>query len=248
MTTKIYVLTEPDGRIRYVGKTIKSLKRRFGLHLTESRMGAISHRCNWIRSLLSKGFLPLIQFVGEVGGNGCREEVAWIKYFRDEGLSLVNGTDGGDGVLGYKYSSEDIVKKKAWRASPETRKRMSDSRKGVKRSLEFKAKMSLLHTGKKLSAETCKRISEGKMGSVPWNKGKHLGPSWNKGKPCSEKTKQKLSDALKGRIISLETRRKIGLSHLGQKRSEASKLKMSLAAKKREALKKVNKVSNNATS
>ena len=101
MKTAIYALCQPDGVIRYIGKTIRPLAARFRAHLQRARGGEISHLFNWIRSVLSTGHLPTISLIGEVEGNGSSEEIAWIKYFRDEGIDLVNSTDGGEGTLGY---------------------------------------------------------------------------------------------------------------------------------------------------
>ena len=113
MKTKIYILCDPDGKIRYVGKTIKKyLSSRLTAHLWEARCGAKNHRCNWIRSILSKGYIPSISLIGEVKGNGCKEEIAWIKYFRDEGIKLVNGTDGGEGQHGVIVSKETREKRR----------------------------------------------------------------------------------------------------------------------------------------
>lgn len=55
------------------------------------------HRRNWIGSLLAKGCRPTITLAGEYDGDGSAEERAWIKYFRDDGAVLVNGTEGGEG-------------------------------------------------------------------------------------------------------------------------------------------------------
>jgi hypothetical protein len=114
MKTKIYVLSDNEGRIRYVGKTIKPLAKRLAAHLSDARKKpairkkraaitpwwAKSHRVNWIRALLDAGVSPVITLAGEYDGDGNQEERAWIKYFRGEGCDLVNGTDGGDGANG----------------------------------------------------------------------------------------------------------------------------------------------------
>jgi len=51
------------------------------------------------------------------------------------------------------------------------------------------------------SEETLKKMSDAKQGYIPWNMGKTgVQIAWNKGIPCSEETKQKLSDACKGRF------------------------------------------------
>jgi 5-methylcytosine-specific restriction endonuclease McrA len=49
-----------------------------------------------------------------------------------------------------------------------------------------------------------------KIGNKPWNKGIKTGLTpWNKGIPLTEEVKNKLSNSLKGRIISEETREKL---------------------------------------
>ncbi len=106
MATKIYVLCEPDGEIRYIGKTSRSLLSRLTKHLYEARCGGGGHRCNWLRFLLSTGYIPTITLIGEVKGNGSKEEIAWIDYGRSQEWRLVNDTDGGGGSLGTKMSEE----------------------------------------------------------------------------------------------------------------------------------------------
>jgi hypothetical protein len=73
------------------------------------------------------------------------------------------------------------------------------------------------------SVETRKKMSESKIGSIPWNKEK---------KNChSEETRRKISEAHKGKIHSKEHRAKIKKATKGQTRSEEFKLKMSQALK-----------------
>lgn len=119
MKTKIYALAESDGKIRYIGKTSRSLSQRFSGHLHEARKGTKGYKNNWIRSLLKQGLIPSVIKIGEVDGDGCQEEIAWIKYFRDEGILLVNQTDGGEGTSGHKVSLEfrkkiSEINKKWW--------------------------------------------------------------------------------------------------------------------------------------
>jgi len=183
--TKIYVLCEPAGEIRYVGKTINSLARRLGSHLHGARRGDQNHLYNWLRSVLSTGRLPLIQLIGEVDGNGSKEEIAWIAYGRQEGWRLVNSTAGGDGILN---------------PSKETRRKLHDSHVGkpngclgTHRSEESRLKMSLAKKGKHFTKEHCQKIGLG-----------------NKGKIISTDQRRKISEANKNRIVSIETRRKLG--------------------------------------
>jgi len=110
MTTKIYVLTEPDGKIRYIGKTMCSLSKRLVAHLGDAKRGVINHRCNWIRSVFSRGYLPAIQLISEVEGDGCKEEIAWISYGRQEEWMLTNETAGGEGMTGRSVSAASRLK------------------------------------------------------------------------------------------------------------------------------------------
>ncbi len=148
MTTKIYVLCEPDGMIRYVGKTKNSLAHRLACHLLDSRRFHNNHKSNWIRSLVRIGYLPTITLIGEVEGNGNKEEIAWIKYYREEGLNLTNATEGGEGGI----FSKEVIKK------------ISDSNKG-------KASWA---KGKHFSKDHCRKISESNKGQIPWTKGRQL--------------------------------------------------------------------------
>ena len=74
---------------------------------------------------------------------------------------------------------------------------------------------SRLHnTGKHLSDETRRKMSESKKGIITWSKGKHLSAEHRRklseaAKNISEETRKKMSEAKKGRTLSEETRRKI---------------------------------------
>jgi len=202
MATKIYVLLSPENEIRYVGKTKNSLSSRFMGHLSEARKGSNGYRCNWIRSLLKIGKLPSIQLIGEVDGDGCREEIAWISYFNEDGVSLTNNTLGGDGA------SRDFT-------SSETRQKISQTLMGHKLSDETKNKISTtlkknptrywLGKTRLFSEQHCKNMSLSSQG--------HVG--WNKGKITPDETRKKISIALMGRPhgpVSEETKTKISIA------------------------------------
>ena len=56
----IYSLSEPNGNIRYVGKT-NNITIRLKNHINESKQRKIiSHKTNWIISLINKNELPVI--------------------------------------------------------------------------------------------------------------------------------------------------------------------------------------------
>ena len=225
MKTKIYALQDENGQVRYIGKTGTNLLKRFYQHLSEARCGKINHRCNWIRSQLAKGFVPAIIEIGEVDGDGCREEIAWIKYFRDEGVRLVNMTDGGEGLTGPALTQEVIMKR-------------GMSRKGCAVSIEMRRKISMTLKGRRQPIEVVKKISSSLKGHTCSEATRQKIRLSNTGKQCSEEARRKISIANKGRASSMrgkchseESNRKNRLAHLGKVPSFDTRLKISAANK-----------------
>ena len=143
-----------------------------------------------------------------------------------------NLTQGGEGVSGYKHT-------------PETRRKMSEARKGKPLSDETRCKMSEVKKGKPLSDEHKRKMSEAQKGEKNHNFGKPFTEEHkrklseaNKGKPLSEDQKRKLSEALKGEKNPMFG--KPG-TRLGFKLSDETKRKMSEAKKKRGPLEAANR-------
>ena len=90
---KIYTLSGPKG-VRYVGKTIQSLKDRLSGHLSSK---SNDHRGNWISSLKARGIKPTINLIDLVDEDVWQEsEMYWIKKYKDEGFILTNTSAGGE--------------------------------------------------------------------------------------------------------------------------------------------------------
>jgi group I intron endonuclease len=152
----IYVawcVCHPEGGIRYVGQTCKTLKTRRSVHLWNARTPeAKSYRSplsNWIRK---HGEENVAFTVLEVcTRNDLNErEIAWIALFRQQGYPLLNVLNGGDQPRGHKRPehskrmsgtgnpmygkdrSDLMAYARSFQgpASEETRKKMSDSRRG----------------------------------------------------------------------------------------------------------------------
>ncbi len=130
-----------EGELRYIGKTSKPVQHRANMHISNAlrrsgdKFSDGSRRAKWIRSLLRKGITPEFQIIQEFDGTEFelnQAEKYWIAFYRNEGARLVNGTDGGDGVSG-------------WKPSKKTREHWSKIRQGKKRppfSLETRSRMS----------------------------------------------------------------------------------------------------------
>jgi hypothetical protein len=97
-SVNIYILIDPrDNEIRYVGKTIQSLRDRLKGHVDKSKVRT-DHRSLWITQLLRLGYRPRIELIQTVGSHDWRiAEPYWIGYYRSLGCDLTNGTEGGDG-------------------------------------------------------------------------------------------------------------------------------------------------------
>ena len=107
--TNIYILSDPiTFDVRYVGKT-NSTKSRLYSHIKECNSIRISHKINWIKSLLSKGERPIISIIDVVPISEWQYwEKYWIEQFKQWGFNLTNQTEGGDGGKGYKHT--DLAK------------------------------------------------------------------------------------------------------------------------------------------
>ena len=108
----IYHLIDPRYySVRYVGWTT-DMKKRLIQHTRSVQKGEKSLKADWFREVLAEGFTPIIVQVGLGFGLGWEQaEIAEIALQRSLGAKLTNGTDGGDGVKGYKFSKEQTDKR-----------------------------------------------------------------------------------------------------------------------------------------
>lgn len=213
----IYSLIDPkDQKPRYVGQTSRTPKMRFKEHckiLSRPRLPVQK----WIKKLDQIGLLKelKIAILEEVSEEEWKnKEMFWIKNYKNK-YNLLNITEGGEGVVGYKHSQETRKKIKEKRAtqtfSEETRRKFSlahignQSAKGIhykrnpgdlKKTWETRRRQG----NDKSTEETRKKLSESHKGIYP-----------------SKETRRKLSESHKGHTVSEETRKKIGDSQRGEK-------------------------------
>ena len=135
-----------------------------------------------------------------------RHEIYMIAVFgrKDLGTGILhNRTDGGEGTSN---------------PSDETRKKMSEAKKGRTVSEETRRKIGEGQKDKIVSEETKRKMSEASKGNTAWL-----------GKTHSEETRKKLSELNKGHTVSEETRKK--LSEANKDPSEETKRKIGKAHK-----------------
>jgi hypothetical protein len=212
MQASIYVLVDPrDREIRYVGLTRKELGHRLAGHLKDRKVKG--HRRNWLDKLARMGLCSSIQLVQTVPVAVASEaEKYWISYFKAVGCSLVNDTDGGEsGVLGYRHT-------------PETKEKLRQGTISQFRSSVNRAKVSAVHSGKKIS-ESHKRII-----SIT---AKKRWEDWRKnGRYTSEATRAKIRAARRGKPLSVAHRAALSKAFLGKPKSSEHKAKLAAHLRK----------------
>lgn len=245
--TKIYILRHPvTSEIRYVGKTVRPLSLRLSNHISEAknRPGNRRYVLSWIKGLLPLS--PAIELICEVDGDGCAQEKAYIKFYRENGFRLTNLTDGGEGTTGYRTV-----------CTAEHRAKISASKMGHEVTAETKAKLSAALIGRTLSPERRVQIAVGLIGNK-YSVGRkhsaetrakmsaaHMGHTHNRGRKLTPEHKAKLSAAHKGnqhflgRNLSPEHKTNISIGSKGHRKSDETRSKMSAAAKIREAQKRL---------
>ena len=97
------------------------------------------------------------------------------------------------------------------------KRRMSESKKGIKLSEITKRKISEGNKGKKRSEESRRMYSESKKGEKNPRYGKPSPMKGKKGKKFTEEQKRRVSVALKGRKLSEEHKRKMSEANKGEK-------------------------------
>ena len=110
MKTFIYGLCDPDtNEVRYIGKS-NSPKKRILDHIYSCN-DSITHKNNWIKSLLKDGKKPILKVIDEVPIIDWQMwETYYIKKYRDAGHNLTNHSDGGNGTTQHDYNTIEKMK------------------------------------------------------------------------------------------------------------------------------------------
>jgi len=133
--TFIYSLEYPVGNVRYIGKS-DFPQKRLKDHIKEAKQRNKSHKDKWINSLCE---FPTLKIIEQTTYEHWQDrEKCWIKYYKDKGFNLVNGTDGGEGSNGFLGRTHTI----------ENRKKFSENKLGKTTPQEIKDKISGENNGK----------------------------------------------------------------------------------------------------
>ncbi len=110
----IYVLIDPiTCKVRYIGITTQAILRRYHKHIEESLYSKkVTHKLNWIRSLTSKGRLPIVKKLTETDNwqTALRIERTLIEKYKNS-RNLTNNEDYIEGA--FKRTISDSQKQEA---------------------------------------------------------------------------------------------------------------------------------------
>ena len=140
-----------------------------------------------------------------------------LKFPESELTSINTKNKHSISGIGKKFSEE--TKKRLSEISKgriinkKTRIKISNTLKGIKRTEEYKQKLRDYYKSHKHAFKGMKHSDESKRRLSELAKGR---TSWNKGKICPNSVREKISRKLKGRKLSLETRKNMSLSQKGK--------------------------------
>jgi hypothetical protein len=146
----IYKILHPETlEIRYVGKTVESLKKRLEKHIyNKSNNTKIA---KWLRKLISEGKKPIIELIEQCDDSVWQErEIFWISFY-SKTCNLMNTSPGGDlGNLGMHHSEESKRKIGLANSKPKSQDWINNAATAMKKFksrkiVQFDKKMNIIN-------------------------------------------------------------------------------------------------------
>jgi group I intron endonuclease len=120
----VYLITNKKTGKKYVGQTIKTLKRRWSLHLSDATRGSAMYLHRAIRKYGEENFSVKPLHVCESREELNLSEVFYISLLRTKSPKGYNMSDGGQGAVGTLQTEESREKRsKALQGKPWTSSR-----------------------------------------------------------------------------------------------------------------------------
>jgi hypothetical protein len=219
-----YTLHCPKTGPFYVGM---GTRNRIRFHEVHSGLGRISHKYSFIRKITKSGneVLYQIKFFSS-RSDASDEEARLIAYYgrRDNGSGpLLNLTNGRDGSDGYRHTEASLAKISAVhlgkKKSDIHRARISAAHLGVPKPKLQIEKSAKSKTGSKHSETAKTRMSIASKNA--WSNPERIAAARQRMATRWQKNRSEIIGSLVGRKHSEETKRKIGLSHLGRLKPRA---------------------------
>jgi len=204
---KIYGLYNEVHRLRYVGKTKKSLDDRLKEHLHGALSKSETHKNRGIRLMWANGFSPTIELFTKVAEYKWKVvERLYIKHYNDLGYNLWNETEGGDGGHSQSEKTKAQISRTVSKilighyVSPETKRKIG--LKSIGRHKSPKAKQKQKDTMKVWHK---KHPEHGKAMSAR-----------QQGVPKTLEVRRKIARANTGKCPDAKTREKMSLARMGK--------------------------------
>ena len=179
----IYRYKSPSGKY-YIGQTINEYSRRYNFLYDKKYGGEKIDNARKKYGPENFEYAVLMKVTGD-----SKDEV--IKYLNQLEQFFIKTYDS------IKNGYNSCEGGKNGLLSEETKRKMSEVRKGHRTSEETKRKISEKHKGKVYSEDTKKKMMEARKGVSPWNKGKKMTDEYRKncslcqkGKPSGRKGKK----------------------------------------------------------
>lgn len=183
----------------------------------------------WRNVARKAGWSPRIVFRTEDEELAFLAEQELIRRHRLLGSPLVNQTEGGEGMAGFKFPAE-VLERRAEAQRGQKRPSVSAKLRGRERSPEHCRHIAEANRGKSLSPETRARMSESRKGKPGWSRGMKLSPAHRAaisrgitgernpfyGRTHSDETRQRLSEVNSRRRLSDDTRQRMSASRQGK--------------------------------
>jgi len=179
----VYTFVNPDRTPFYVGVTC-NFRRRMRNHANEIRLGNSLPKYNRMRQLTPDG-TELMKFVDILeDGMGTPEEafekeVSTIASLRESGCRLKNLTDGGEGNINPTPEQIEKVRQAhlGKKRSEETRRRISEGRKGIVFSAGHLKNLSIARRKRVISQASRLKASRTSKGKINIKKYRLISPS-----------------------------------------------------------------------
>jgi group I intron endonuclease len=250
----IYAIRNTLDQKIYIGQSV-SIWQRKKQHFHELRKG--KHHCRHLQKAFDKYGEAAFEFVQVECCNAAaltEREQFWMDFYGRRGT--YNSAPAAGSSLGHKHTEDakrrmSEAQRKRPPPSAETRARRSASLTGKKRPESFSRKISAIHKGRVISAETRAKISatlkERALKEPHPLRGRKLSPEQcaamslaRTGTKRPQHEKDKIAATLKGRVFSEEHRAKLSAAlmgnipaHKGQKRPQEVGARISAAKKGR---------------
>ena len=211
INNKIYIGRDKHNNPKYMGsgKLLHLAYEKYGI---ENFHKEIIEECSdsmlddrerfWIKELRAQD-----HSIGYNIADGGHNDFTMNDYVKSKISKTLKGKYIGENAFRHGLKLSDSHKEKFIANADKMRGKTFEEFYGVEKATEIKTKISLAHTGVKLSESHCKSISDAK-----------------KGVSLTDKQKTGISKGMIGRIVTDETRKKLSESNLNKTQKHSLKL------------------------